>query len=263
MHHRRIIQGATIYGKQIERYLFNFRIAPERLREKLPPVSWLKPRLVNGYGVVSFCLLRLEGVTLWPLPNAFGLKSTACAYRCAVADTSEGSEKPSVYILGRNTNLTAVSRFGSLLLSAPMHTIRSSIKETPSTEEIRTSHADGSDLFSARINKASPDPLEGSRLYEGDQDFTKFIKCEVSSYTPSIASGLLSRVDLVEGSSYFKPVRAQVLHHSLEDVWSDSDLEFDSAFHTGSGGRYILKYMGSVPSESGSRDYATIEKEAA
>src|SRR5215831_9243674 len=92
----------SVYGHLVDRYLFNFRINPDNLKDHLPQVSWLKPRILNGYGVVSFCLLKLRNLTMWPLPSFLGFDSTSSAFRCAVIDTSNHTPEPSVFVLGRN-----------------------------------------------------------------------------------------------------------------------------------------------------------------
>ena len=45
-----------------ERFIFNFRLRAKALARYLP-VSWLAPQEVRGYGVASFCILDLRGIT--------------------------------------------------------------------------------------------------------------------------------------------------------------------------------------------------------
>ena len=236
----------SVYGRLIDRYLFNFRIAQEILEKRLPPINWLKPRIINGSGVVSFCLLRLEGVTVWPIPSFLGANAISCAYRCAVVDNSGPRPEPSVYVLGRNTNLATISRLGSALFSGPMKRINTNIEERPSLfsrlVDIRTSYLDGRKLFSAKVEKASSRRIN-SKLFSSLDDFVDFIKGGLSSYTPSTRQNHYSRVDLQEDSNYYEPVVATIDYNWLEKEWPDSGLVFDSAFHAG-GGLYKLKYLG-------------------
>ena len=237
----------SIYGQLMDRYLFNFRIDPDVLESHLPRLKWLKPRIVNGSGVVSFCLLRLQGVTLWPLPSALGFDTISCAYRCAVVDNSGASPEPSVYVLGRNTNLPIASRFGSVLFSGAMKMIRTSIKDTPSFTDIHASYLDGQSLFSARVGPAKNTKMD-SRLFGSLDSFVEFIKGGASSFTPSTRVNRYSRVDLTEDSSYYEAIDAVVDHSWLDTAWPGAGMVFDSAFRAG-GGRYRLKYLGSVPAE--------------
>jgi hypothetical protein len=233
-----------VYGKLIDRYLFNFRVSPEALQSKLPTIEWLKPRLVNGYGVVSFCLLYLEDVTIWPLPSTLGVNSTSCAYRCGAVDNSHGLAEPSVYVFGRYTNLPLISRLGTILFSGPMRLIYSSIHDHESSTEIQIRYQNGKPLFDAYARPIEK-PGVKSRLFETTEDFVSFIKGGMSSYTPSNKAHQYSRVDLVEDSNYYEPVTARIDYNLLDHIWPDTKSSFDSAFHA-TGGRYALSYLGSA-----------------
>lgn len=249
----------SVYGQLVDRYLFNFRVPPDVLESRLP-VRWLEPRLVNGYGVVSFCLLRLRGVTLWPLPTLMGLDSTSCAYRCAVTDTSGAKPRPAVYILGRSTNIPIVSRLGTALFSGNMQLIRTSIEEEVGARErcirIRASRMDGQNLFAATIDNAGKkDPARppNSKLFGSTEEFVDFIKGGLSSYTPSTRAGRYSRVDLAEDSNRYRPVDATIGYSQLDEEWAggrEPSIVFDSAFHA-TGGLYRLKYLGLVQGGAG------------
>src|SRR5262245_40606504 len=98
-----------IDAKLIERFIFNFRLKPEVFSSQLP-APWLKPQIVNGWSVVSFCVLSLEDVTIWPMPGFLGFKTVSCAYRCGALDTSINPTSPTVYITDRNTDLPIIAR---------------------------------------------------------------------------------------------------------------------------------------------------------
>lgn len=233
-----------VCGKLMDRYLFNFRVSPEALQSKLPAIEWLKPRLINGYGVVSFCFLNLEDVTIWPLPSRLGVNSTSCAYRCGAVDNSNGLAEPSVYVFGRYTNLPLISRLGTILFSGPMRLIHSSIRDGESSTEIQIRYPNGKPLFNAYARPVQTSGLK-SRLFDTTEDFVSFIKGGMSSYTPSNNAHQYSRVDLVEDSNYYEPVRARVDYNLLDYTWPDTKSIFDSAFHA-TGGRYVLSYLGSA-----------------
>jgi hypothetical protein len=206
----------SVYGHLVDRYLFNFRLDADYLGSQVP-ADWLKPRLCHGHGVVSFCLLKLKGVTLWPLPTSMGIDSISCAYRCAVVDTSSGAHEPSVYILGRSTNVPIIGKLGTALFSGNMQVMNASIEERPDDCDIRVSDIKGKPIFVAQT-KYSKDLK--SKLFESVDEFVTFIKGGLSSYTPSTRPGKMS--------------------------WKNSGLEFDSAFHA-TGGLYRLAYLGTTP----------------
>jgi len=247
MYAMKSVFNPSIHGRLLDRYIFNFRVDPKVLERHLPPVSWLRPRIINGFGVVSFCLLNLKGVTLWPLPVQLGFDTISCAYRCAIVDGSGKDPEPSVYVLGRSTNLPIASSFGSILFSGTMNMIRCSIEHMESCAVIRASFIDGQQLFSAKV-KPRQCSMSSSKLFESLDSFVGFIKGGASSYTPSRREGNHSRVDLTEESSYYEAVDATINYSWLDIVWPDAKLVFDSAFRA-SGGRYKLTYIGSVPAK--------------
>ena len=232
----------SVYGHLIDRYLFNFRLDASYLGSRVP-VGWLKPRLYHGYGVVSFCLLKLKGVSLWPLPTSIGIDSVSCAYRCAVTDMSSVVPEPSVYILERSTNVPIVGKLGTRLFSADMHVMNASIEERAHDCAIRVLDSEGKNTFVAHT-KDSKDL--NSRLFESVDEFVTFIKGGLSSYTPSTRPNRMSRIDLVEDSNSYRPIDARIDYTSLSDDWKGSGLEFDSAFHA-TGGLYRLAYLGTIP----------------
>jgi hypothetical protein len=234
----------SVYGHLIDRYLFNFRLDAGYLESQIP-VSWLRPRRYNDYAVVSFCLLKLKGVTLWPLPTLIGIDSISCAYRCAVMDSSQRLVEPSVYILGRSTSVPIVSKLGSVLLSGSMPLVNADIEDGlhNNNSYIRINDSLGKKLFVAQT-KYTDDDLK-SKLFDSVDDFVRFIKGGLSSYTPSTRKGRMSRVDLVEDSNIYRPIEAQIDYSRLDEDWKDSGLEFDSAFHA-TGGLYRLSYLGTM-----------------
>ncbi|UVS67788.1 hypothetical protein [Nitrososphaera viennensis] len=180
---KRSVFGASVSSRLVERYLFNFRVAPDIVASRIP-VDWLKPRVVNGWGVVSFCILKLEHVTLKPLPSLLGFNTTSCAYRCSVIDTSGERPEPSVYIPGRSTDLAIVSRLGPAVFSGAMPVIRTGIAHTPDSVDITASYLDGRNMFSAKVRPEVPEKLD-SQLFGSFDELVDFIKGGVSSYTPS------------------------------------------------------------------------------
>ena len=242
---RFVINGVikpSVYGHLVDRYLFNFRLDADYLESRVP-VGWLKPRLFHGYGVVSFCLLKLKGVTLWPLPTSMGIDSISCAYRCAVMDTLAGLPEPSVYILGRSTNVPIVGKLGTVLFSGDMQLMNASIEEGSDVCDIKVRDSHGKSIFAAQT-KYSRDLK--SKLFESVDEFVTFIKGGLSSYTPSTRPGKMSRIDLVEDSNTYRPIDAHIDYTTLSDEWKGSGLEFDSAFHA-TGGLYRLAYLGTIP----------------
>jgi hypothetical protein len=173
-----------------------------------------------------------------------GIDSTSCAYRAAITDGSGTRDEPSVYIFRRYSNLRLVSRLGTTLFAGPMPLIHSSINHKGSFTEVRTSYNDGEPLFSADVEAAGASNPR-SRLFDTTGEFVSFIKGGMSSYAPSIRDHQYSRVDLVEDSNFYEPVRSTIRYNLLGEIWPEGNLTFDSSYHA-TGGRYILRYLGTV-----------------
>ena len=237
------MKNFSIYGNLVDRYLFNFRVDFDALENHLPKIPWIKPRNINGYGVVSFCLLKIKGLTIWPLPTSLGLNTTSCAYRCAVTDESGKNPEPSVYVLGRNTDLSIIRHLGPALFSGNIQKIETSINRNSENVKISTEYSDGRKMFSATVDSSKPQ--QSSKLFESTESFEAFIKDGASSYAPSTRSDEYSRIDLETDSNSYQQVNARINTNCLDDEWHDVKLVFDSAYRAG-GKLYKLKHVGSV-----------------
>jgi hypothetical protein len=243
---RPALLNPSVSSRLKERFLFNFRVSSDVIENRLP-VNWLRPRVVNGWGIVSFCILKLEHVVLRPFPSLLGLSTISCAYRCSVIDASDKRPTPSVYIPSRSTDLAIASYLGPAIFSGAMPVIRTQILHKQDFVDIEAHYLDGRSVFSARVQLKNHGKLD-SKLFGSFEELREFIKGGTSSYTPSTKSGLYSRVDLEENSKY-EPVTADIDYECLDPEWRNTGLVFDSALRA-TGGYYDLKYMGCVPTQS-------------
>lgn len=229
----------SISANLIERYVFNFRITPDALERKLP-VKWLTPQLVNGYSIVSFCILRVRNLVLNPIPSIFGLDTICCAYRCGVIDMSGDRPDPSVYILGRNTNNSMIAKFAPSIFCSNMPKINTSIKHALNSTDIDARHFDNTKIFTANVKKTKN---LNSKLFATVDEFSWFIKNGVSSYTPSNKENQFVRIDLCKDDRGYEPLDAIIMHNDLNHTWLDTEIVFDSAVKA-TGGLYKWTYKG-------------------
>jgi hypothetical protein len=228
-----------ISAQMLERYIFNFRMKPEAMERHLP-ATWLKPQVMNGWSVVSFCVLNLDRLTIWPIPPLLRFQTLSCAYRAGVIDHSGSAPTPSVYITDRNADLSLVARLGPILFHDSMPRVQFALSHEPHQKEVLVNFPDGQGLFSAEFKET--DTLK-SEVFASVDDFVHFIKGGVSSYTPSIYRHKLTRVDLAKEDTKYTPQLAEIDFNSLDGPWKDTDMVFDSAIHA-SGGRYRWTYRG-------------------
>lgn len=231
----------SVHARLVERFIFNFRLSPDALNTQLP-APWLKPQVLNGWAVVSFCILKLDRVMISPLPGFLGFETVSCAYRCGVIDSSGDGPQPSVYITDRNTDLPMIARLAPFIFLDTIPMVRVSITHENDVVDIQASYLDRQRLFAAKV---APGKLD-SQLFGSVKDFVGFIKGGVSSYSPSIFGDQLTRVDLAKEDANYEPLNANVEFSWLDGAWRDSGLIYDSAIRA-TGGRYKWTYRGSKP----------------
>jgi hypothetical protein len=229
----------TVTANMEERFIFNFRIKPEILAKHLPS-DLLKPQIVNGYSIVSFCVLKLNNIVVKPIPSFLGYNSTSCAYRIGVIDKSEKTESNSVYIVERYTDRGIISTLAPKILSDNIPIADTKISEKNGYIYVTTTDENGKIYFSAKVKKTN---ALNSKLFADPEDFKSFIKQGVSSYTPSSKPNMVSRVDLVKKDNDYTPLNAEIISQNFSSYWEDADLEFDSALHT-TGGKYTWTNKG-------------------
>ena len=229
----------TVVAHMRERYIVNFRLKPEALARHLP-VPWLQPQVVNGWSALSFCILKLNDLTLWPIPSIFGFSTLSCAYRVGVIDMSGDAPEPSVYVTDRNADLPVVIRTAPLLLADAIPALKGHVRTGHGGTSISLTYMDGQPLFSGEMTTV---PAFSSSVFGTLDDFAAFIKAGVSSYTPSVLPDALARVDLYKEDVEYRPLQAKVEVNSLDGVWPDAGLEYDSAVFA-SGAKYMWSYRG-------------------
>lgn len=233
----------TVRAHMVERYIFNYRIRPEELKKRLP-APWLEPQVVKGSSAVSFCILWLNDLTIVPIPSIFNFSTISCAYRIGVVDVSGKTPEPSVYVTDRWADLPLIARLGPLILQDTIPVIKAAIgHDNDGQTHVQMSYTDGSALFSALVRARSDGGL-GSAIFDSVDDYARFIKEGVTSYGPSLHTGMLTKVDLYKEDVTYVPLDAQVEFNELSDeTWSDAALEFDSAVRA-KGATYTWAYRG-------------------
>jgi hypothetical protein len=227
-----------------ERLLFNFRVAPEQLATQLP-VPWLKPLVIDGVSVLSFCILHLKEVTVWPLPGSIiGWKTISCAYRCGVLDSSSASPQPAVWIIDRLSDLPIIAKLSPWLLYDTLPTIRPRIRHSGNHHiSVEIDFPDCQKLFKAELQ---PAPEFRSKTFRSMTEFSSFIHNGVTSYAASIFGDAMTKIDLIKEDPVYQPYSAQVDYSWLDSTWRNANLELDSAVRA-HGGHYRWNYRGLVP----------------
>lgn len=236
----------SIKAKMVERYIFNFRMKPEDLEKHLP-VSYLKPQVLNGWSVMSFCILNLERLTIPPIPPIFNFQTLSCAYRAGIIDYSKGIPEPSVWITDRNTDFSIIKPLAPLIIRDFIPPIDAAIGHDREHGIAHTqfSFEDGQHYFSAQSKLAEDTFNMKSEVFNNVDEFSDFIKAGVSSYTPSSKKGYLASVDLVKEDVIYEALDATIEFSWLKEEWKNANMIFDSAVKA-TGSIYKWTYRGLV-----------------
>ena len=228
-----------VRARLAERLIFNFRLPPEALASLLP-VPWLAPQVVGGFGIASFCLLDLRGITVAPLPTAVGARSISCAPRLAVMDLSTSPPRPAVYVTERWSSSAFGSWFTSLGFSAPHPYAKATWERSESEVRATVVSPKRGPVVSARVRHT--EAFE-SAAFDSTADFASFIAEGVSSYGLSRHPGRLTKLDLHKTDNTYTPLAVDELDGPVIREWQAAGGVFDSALRT-SGGRYEWTYYG-------------------
>ncbi|HEX4577292.1 MAG TPA: hypothetical protein VH117_08070 [Edaphobacter sp.] len=228
-----------VHASLAERFIFNFRLPAKMLATYLP-LPWLTPQEVHGYGIASFCILDLRGITVAPLTTTIGLSSISCAPRYAVLDLSCGQATPAVFVTERQTNSAFGAWFTSLGFSAPHPQVEAVIDHQDERTLLRVDSSDDGLLFAATVR---PSTETNSELFPSQQEFADFIAQGVSSYGRSRHGSRLTKVDLQKDDGEYTPLEISNLDGAFVDDWQRHGGVFDSGFRT-RGGRYEWTYRG-------------------
>jgi hypothetical protein len=210
---------------------------PEQLNRHIN-VDFLKPQVINGWSMMSFCVLNLDKIMLAPFPPIIRIKALTCAYRAAVVDHSKSEPEPSVWITDRDSNLRMIKLFSPLIIRDKIPRIDAAIghdKKRGSTH-IQFSFMNGDHYFSAEIKPAKDPHTLHSEVFKNVDEFSTFIKAGVSSYTPS------SKEDI-----QYQAMDARIEFSWLKENWKDAPMIFDSAVKA-TGANYKWTYRGLVKS---------------
>ncbi len=236
----------SIQANMVERYIFNFRMKPTALEKHLP-VAYLKPQIVNGWSMMSFCILNLEKITVPPIPSIFGFKTLSCAYRAGIIDHSKENPEPSVWITERNANLRMIQWLAPALIRDGVPRIHAAIGHDKKKNVVHTqfSFMDGQHYFSAEAKVAEDPHKLNSEVFNNVDEFAQFIKAGVSSYTPSSRNNYLASVDLEKEDVKYEALDARIEFSWLKEEWEKSDMIFDSAVKA-TGSKYKWTYRGLI-----------------
>ena len=196
------------------------------------PGSKLKPQVVSGSAVGSFCILWLEHITAAGLPAPVR-RSINCAFRYGVLDAHTG--EPAVFVDERYTS----SRLGSFVTSLGFPCFHPAIavsdEKIGSGRQLRVEEGEKLLLSASVVSFA-----KRSELFPTAQDFQEFLFCGKRSFCLATKANVLNIVDLRKDETIYEPLDAEALQCELANRFASA--RFDSIFRTAGGG-YEWEYI--------------------
>lgn len=227
----------AVRARVIERLIVNFAIDPDVLARKLI-VPWLRPRVVSGRAVASFCVLDLEAISAG-LPVR--LSGVNCAHRFGAVDAR--TDTPVVWLADRRTD-SRLGRLATAFGPCRHSLVRATFDRRPDgSRHLVVETAAREPVFSAVLR---PEPATSSRVFASAADFGRFMTTGKTSWSESVYPGILNRVDLDKPDNPFEPLRIERAEAPFLEEWCGVRLEPDSSFHT-SGGVYTWRHVALAP----------------
>ncbi len=138
------------------RILVNFRVRPEALQAVLP--APFRPKLINGWGLGGICLIKLQHLRPWFLPDFVGTSSENAAHRIAVEWTEAGVIQSGVFIPRRDTNSVVNLLAGGRLFPGAHHFARFQCAETEQQFQVALRSRDGETVVRIEAHLANEWP---------------------------------------------------------------------------------------------------------
>ena len=153
------MQVPAIRGVIERRILVNYRVRPEVIAPLLPPP--FRPKIVQGWGMVGICLIRLSGVRPAFLPECLpewaGLASENAAHRSAVEWDDGGVVREGVYVRRRDTNSRLNTLAGGRIFPGVQHHAEFRVKEAADDYSVELRSDDGVTSMTVRGRRAVRD----------------------------------------------------------------------------------------------------------
>ena len=226
----------SVFSEVIARYVFNFRCSPQLAERELP--APLRPDLVDGRAVLSFCPYVLRRLRTVRGRSAFGFATVFAAPR--IAAIHRGQRVAWVPTRFATSRLVA-SRAPTHLGTPRFEHIHAQFPKNRRHGRLEIATAETADTFVAGL--APPAFANGgSQLFATTADFVQFFSCD-RAWSPAHGRDERAHVqiDLRAIGTHYAPLGISEISWSPRSWANDGtkpiETEFDSAF-IGIGGEY-------------------------
>ena len=200
----------TIHGVIRRRILVNFRVDPEVMQARLPPL--FRPKLHHGHAIAGICLIRLESVRPRFVPAALGLSSENAAHRIAVRWNTEGGEREGVFIPRRDTGSAMNLLAGGRIFPGEQHRASFAVREAADGIDFSMQSADGE--TSVRVRGRRGGDLPTSSSFRSVAEASAFFEPGSVGYSVTSDPGRLDGLELRTFGWGVEPLQIDEVHSS-------------------------------------------------
>ena len=226
---------ASLEGLIDRRILVNFRIEQSVVRELLPQP--FEPILVNGYGIVGICLIRLKDLRIKGAPRFVGLSSENSAYRISAHWEENGKRKTGVYIPRRDTSSLLNTIAGGRVFPGLHHFSKFYVREEEGQYELAIKSRDKVDFI---IQAQESETFPPGSLFRSLGRASAFFRKGHIGYSPVYKEEIFDGFEMHIPDWEVKPLRVNQLQATyFEDrsrfpkgsVFFDHALLMENTYH--------------------------------
>jgi Uncharacterized conserved protein (COG2071) len=208
----------TIRGLIDRRILANYRIAPEAFARILPPP--FRPKLMNGFGIVGICLIRLKEIRPRGVPKILGVSSENAAHRIAVEwdDEPTGQVREGVFIPRRDSSSRLNVLAGGRLFTGVHHHAHFRVDESADRFHIEIDSDDNATRV--RLDATIAQSLPDDSVFDDLPVASEFFRGGSLGYS---ISNQPDRLDALELESFTWNVRPLAVHRVESSFFDDPD----------------------------------------
>ncbi len=218
----------VVRGVIDRRILVNYRVEPGVLAANLP--APFRPKVINGFGMVGICLIRLKHIRPAMIPAWFGISSENAAHRMAVECDEGGVVRQGVYIRRRDTSSRLNALVGGRLFPGVHHHAQFSVQERLGRYSIALRSDDGATSVFVRGQRT--DKLPASSVFRSLREASGFFEAGSLGYSATAESARFDGLELRCRNWHVEALAIEEVRSNFFDdaaLFPQGSIEFDCA----------------------------------
>lgn len=218
----------VIRGLIDRRILVNYRVDPRVLAPLVP--APFRPKIVDGFGMVGICLIRLKHIRPARLPAWLGITSENAAHRTAVEWDENGVIREGVYIRRRDTDSRLNALAGGRVFPGIHHHAAFTVRETTERLEVALQSDDGATSMAVRGRVAAG--LPPASIFSSLEEASAFFQAGALGYSATSDPSRFQGMELRCRAWRVEPLEVEEVRSSFfedEALFPKGSIEFDCA----------------------------------